>query len=255
LRCSATICGSTRVKTNRTEALLKHQGIVFRVGKDGRSDCHRAVETGRVVAMHVDISSPKVFRSEYTGWPDPWDIGKSSYEASRNCSTLKALAGQRYTRALEVGCSSGALTQSLSARCDFVEASDASTAWAQEARERCRAFKNVRIQNARLPQAMPTGVFDLIILSEVGFDFNPIELSDLGSILVKRLVPGGILLAVHRLGQAENHQMSGDAIHELLNGIPGLARLMSFRHAAPKDQSFRIERWIRSKNPAPSYAH
>ena len=57
---------------------------------------------------------------------DPWSVDDSWYEERKRDLTLAALPRRRFRRALEVGCSIGALTARLAERCDEVLALDES---------------------------------------------------------------------------------------------------------------------------------
>jgi len=71
---------------------------------------------------------------------DPWNFATDAYERSRYESLLSALAGQRYHRAFEPGCSIGVLTASLAPFCDELLAIDLSETAISHARRRCAVY-------------------------------------------------------------------------------------------------------------------
>ena len=58
---------------------------------------------------------------------DPWDVD-GWYERRKRAITLASLPREHYGRALEVGCSVGALAVDLAGRCDALVAVDSSAA-------------------------------------------------------------------------------------------------------------------------------
>jgi SAM-dependent methyltransferase len=188
--------------------------------------------------MPEDPTSEEFFETKYQRAADPWHFATSAYEQDRYAAILRALPRQRFRRAFEPGCSIGILTEKLAVFCDEVEAMDISATAVARTWARCRAFGNVTVTHGALPNAVPGGAFDLIVLSEVGYYFHRAALTTLLSELVGRLTRDGVLLAAHWLGCSTDHLLSGDQIHELIGTIPGLAHAAAQRH-----QGFRIDIW------------
>jgi SAM-dependent methyltransferase len=190
--------------------------------------------------MISDTSSREFFEKKYEQDPDPWKFASSDYEQSRFDITIRALTNRVYQRAFEPGCSIGMLTRRLAAVCYRVEAMDISPTAAREAQQRCKSFRNVHILCGHFPAVIPSGQFDLVVFSEIGYYFNEVRLERAARKIVGRLEKGGDLLAVHWLGASEDHRLSGDKVHEILAGVRGLNHYYSERHPA-----FRLDRWER----------
>lgn len=191
--------------------------------------------------MKPHATSQEFFESKYRDNPDPWAFASSEYEKERYQVTFEALGRQRYKRAFEPGCSIGILTARLATICDQVEASDISSTAVELARGRCRGLSNVSVSQGELPGVIPAGNFDLIVLSEIGYYFAEEQLQRLGERLVRRLLKGGTLLAVHWLGHSEDHVLHGDRVHEILRALAGMTPVQSERYAG-----FRLDRWRRA---------
>jgi SAM-dependent methyltransferase len=185
-------------------------------------------------------SSEQFFEQKYAAAADPWAFATSAYELERYQTIIRALSGRRYKRAFEPGCSIGILTCDLADLCDRVEAIDISSSAVDRARERCAGFDNVRITHGKLPEAVPSGSFDLIVLSEIGYYFSPEVLLEIASQLLERLTFGGVLFAAHWLGHSPDHQLTGDEVHALLGTVPKMQRTLAERH-----EGFRLELWTR----------
>src|ERR1700760_676889 len=112
------------------------------------------------------------FESRYQAAPDPWHFASSGYELDRYQATLAALGKARYKRAYEPGCSVGVLTAELAQRCDCLIACDLSPTAVARARERCASYDNVCIEVRDAAETPPSGHFDLIVFSELGYYFS-----------------------------------------------------------------------------------
>lgn len=190
--------------------------------------------------MKPNATSPRFFEQKYRHDPDPWHFSTSEYEQCRYAAILNALQDRRYKRAFEPGCSIGVLTVQLARVCDRIEAIDTSATAVKLARRRCAAVVNVELRCGFLPSYFPSGFFDLIVFSEIGYYFDERQLGLLGSRLVGRLSTGGVFLAAHWLGFSDDHRLSGDRVHEILSAIDGLSRWRGQRYAA-----FQLDRWER----------
>jgi len=193
-----------------------------------------------ICAVNKPTTSAEFFDQKYRENPDPWDFARSEYEQSRYGAIIAALGEHQYRRAFEPGCSVGELTSRLAGRCEHVDAMDISAIAIDRAKHRCRELSNVAFHIGGLPHQIPDGEFDLIVFAEIGYYFEEASLQDLGHLLVRRMRTPGTLLASHWLGTSKDHVLSGDRVHEILAGLPGLRLDHSERHVG-----FRLDRWVR----------
>jgi len=189
----------------------------------------------------TDTTSQEFFDRKYREHPDPWNFTSSSYEQGRYEAIYSAISRWHFRRAFEPGCSIGLLTERLALLCDSVEAIDISPTAVELARNRCRHLAQAHFAQGAIPDAIPPGSFDLIVLSEIGYYFTASHLLNLGNLLVSRLEKGGILLATHWLGHSEDHLLSGDSVHQILGSLGGLTHEQEQRH-----ENFRLDRWCRT---------
>jgi cyclopropane fatty-acyl-phospholipid synthase-like methyltransferase len=163
------------------------------------------------------------FEELYGASDDPWDFSTSGYEKQKYDRTLAALGARRFTRALEVGCSIGVFTAMLAPYCGELLAVDASEKAVALARERLSHLANVRVERRTMPEEMPEGPFDLIVVSEVLYYFDrDTMLTVLGS-LQRSLGSGGTLLAVHWRHQTQTYPLQGDEVHGLIRSGTSLS--------------------------------
>jgi hypothetical protein len=154
-----------------------------------------------------DRVRPEFFDDLYSRDPDPWDFETSPYEAAKYAATVAALAGHRFQRGLEIGCSIGVLTAQLVQHVDELVAIDVSEAALERARVR---NPTVRFQRCEIPEQFPDGAFDLTIASEVLYYLDAPALEA----TLDRI--RGTLVAVHWRGPTERYPFTGDEIHERL---------------------------------------
>jgi len=188
----------------------------------------------------MNTTSQEFFEVKYQQNADPWAFAYSDYELERYQATTAALTDRRYQRAFEPGCSIGVLTRLLSTICDQVEAMDIAPSAVSGARERCKDLDNVVVVCGALPEVIPEGSFDLIVLSEIGYYFYEEQLRNLAHDLVERLSLRGVLLAVHWLGSSDDHLLHGDQVHTILGSLNALVHDCSELHTG-----FRLDRWTR----------
>ena len=187
-----------------------------------------------------NTTSQEFFEEKYRRHGDPWEFASAPYEQERYHAICRSLCHRYYNVAFEPGCSIGVLTASLAPLCGQLYASDISPTAVRQASERLSAMPNVILSCGALPEAIPPTNFDLVVLSEIGYYFEPDALHELGRSLIGRIHPQGTLLAAHWLGQSEDHRLGGDAVHEILGSLDGLVLDHSERHTG-----YRLDRWIR----------
>jgi SAM-dependent methyltransferase len=146
------------------------------------------------VGMHIP---DHVFENIYAASSDPYGYSSSDYERKKYSVTLGALSRDRYTKGLEIGCSTGVMTRLLGERCDSLLSVDIVELALQQARQRCAAEHNVRFSRIRVPDAWPAEVFDLIVISEVLYYLTVSELNALAQRLRASLLPSGDIILVH----------------------------------------------------------
>jgi hypothetical protein len=155
--------------------------------------------------------------------PDPWGVD-SFYERRKRALTLASLPREHYRRALEVGCSIGALAVDLAGRCDQLLAVDASDTAVDLARRRTDDADTIEVRRARVPSEWPAGRYDLVSVSEVGYFLTPRELGEVVDLVRRALTDDGHLLLCHWRHQPVGWPLDGPSVHEafLATGAPVL---------------------------------
>ena len=84
--------------------------------------------------------------------------------------------------------------------------------------------RNVELCHWALGQAWPDEMFDLVVLSEVGYYLEPDPARRTIDYAVRHLNPNGSLLAAHRRHPVAEYPATGDEFHALLNDAKGMGR-------------------------------
>ncbi|MEO9325417.1 PIG-L family deacetylase [Nocardioides sp. C4-1] len=147
---------------------------------------------------------------------EPWGAEQRWYERRKRALLLAALPRARYRRAWEVGCSTGALTADLAARCDAVVGTDTSPAALDRARARTSDLPAVQLllRDAARPwdDELPPSGFDLVVVSEVGYFLSPRGLGGLATAIVDGAPHADVVLC-HWRHEVVGWPMDGADVH------------------------------------------
>ena len=144
---------------------------------------------------------------------DPWDVD-SWYERRKRAVTLASLPADHYGRALEVGCSVGALAVDLASRCDRLVAVDGSRHAVDLAARRTAHLDHVDVRRARIPDEWPDGRVDLVSISEVGYFLDPAELAEVVERVHESLTDDGHVLLCHWRHEIVGWPLDGQDVHD-----------------------------------------
>lgn len=155
---------------------------------------------------------------------DPWLFRSRPYELRKRALTIAALPEERYAAVFEPGCSIGLLTAELSARSEHILAMDISPfALARAASE---VPGNVELRQGAIPDEWPSGRFDLIVLSEIGYYLCETDCRRLVELATQSAQD---IIAVHWRHPVDDYPLSGDQVHaifaEVAEGV-GMAHLV-----------------------------
>jgi trans-aconitate methyltransferase len=179
------------------------------------------------------------FDEMYASDPDPWQFESSWYEQRKYALTMAALPEPRYRSAFEPGCSIGVLTSLLAQRCDELLATDLVPDVVELARRRCRTLPGATLEVRPIPEAWPTGPFDLVVLSEIAYYFDRPALDEIMALLLTTVVPGATIVGVHWRGST-NYPLSGDQVHRVIDSYTELESVV--HHVEP---DFVLDVWNR----------
>jgi LmbE family N-acetylglucosaminyl deacetylase len=183
-------------------------------------DRHHA-ETEPVARAH--------FEEMFERSSDPWGYDSVAYEANRFDRTIATLEGRQFENALELGCANGALTARLVEHCASLVATDVSQAALDVARTRLAGSANVTFEQGSLPNEMPNGSFDLIILSDMLYYLGLTGVAALMSKVAERARLDCRIVMTNYLGET-SCALSGEMAAEIaLAHLPGWRRVFADR--------------------------
>jgi LmbE family N-acetylglucosaminyl deacetylase/SAM-dependent methyltransferase len=158
-----------------------------------------------------------VFDAMFDDGPDPWRVLSSRYEERRRDLALSVLRRRHHPRVLELGCSTGVLTSRLAEVAGSVTAVDASARALQVARRIVPT--GVTWVHGAVPEAVPPGPFDLVVLSELGYFLTPLELVRTLAAVRRSLAHDGEVLLVHWQHPTREIPLDGRLVHELAGSV------------------------------------
>ena len=164
-------------------------------------------------------------REDPFGYRDRW------YEARKRDLQLAVLPHPRYARGWEIGCANGELTRALATRCDALLATDLHPRAVEAARQACAPLAHVQVERMEHPRQWPRGMFDLVVVGEMGYYLDAAALDAFADRLATTLAPGALLLACHWLHDFEGRHSTTDAVHARLGAIAGLSSLLRYADA------------------------
>ena len=114
------------------------------------------------------MTDPAYFERMYARSDDPWGFDDHFYERRKRELTVAALPRARFGSALELGSSTGALTEQLLVRVDRIHCVELHPRGVEIARRRLVAdSERVRFEVADLSTWTPAETYDLVVASEV----------------------------------------------------------------------------------------
>ena len=161
--------------------------------------------------------------------PDPWGYETHWYEKRRRALIAALLPGEKLGQVLEIGCSTGLITQMLAARARHVLAIDVSPKAVSLARERLQGLAHVEIVQADITQDWPARSFDQILLCDVAYYLDAGQLSQLARNIRIQASADCVLLLAHWRHPFAQVITSAPAAHDLLAEVTGFARLAGYQ--------------------------
>lgn len=174
---------------------------------------------------------PQHFDALFRDSDDPWQFKTRWYEARKRSLTLACLPAARYAHGFEPGCANGELSAELATRCEQLLVSDGSSRAVELAQTRLAAWPQVQVVQAQLPEDWPDAMFDLMVISELGYFLDAQRLDALADKARASLRSGGTLLACHWRRPIQGCALDGDAVHERLAQQLGWDALTELREA------------------------
>jgi len=198
--------------------------------------------------MRVD---PGSFEDLYRSADDPWAFTTSPYELDKYSTTVANLASPQYSRCFEPACSIGVLTERLALRAAEIVACDGSPTAITRARARLTDTDNVELIAAAIPEWWPSGTFDLIVLSELGYYWDVSGWRDIIRRCIDSLRASGEIIAVHWLGSSPDHVLDGATVHHEMYAQLGPSDL-HLERTVDSDSAvltaFVLDRWTRVRH-------
>lgn len=164
------------------------------------------------------------------GGDDPWRLDTSPYERRRLELILACLGRPHYSTVLEIGCSTGQLTEALAKRADEVIAMDASPKALAVAEGRAGS-DGVRWVLGAAPADLPDVDADLVLLSEVGYFLDGPDLLSTLRAARHRLRPDGEIVVANWRRPTERIPLDGTTVQAQAVAMMDLPRRAHYEDA------------------------
>jgi LmbE family N-acetylglucosaminyl deacetylase len=187
------------------------------------------------------------FESFYARHADPWGFQTRWYEQRKRALLMASLPSRHLGSVLEIGCSTGLITDELAERAAHVLAIDISAAAVDAARKRIGPRPDVTVSRGAVPEHWPAGVFDTVVLSEVGYYLSRDDLERTLELLKAALAEDGCVLACHWRHAVAEHPLTGDEVHAALRAVEAWDTLVHH-----EEEDFVLE--VFTRRPAVSVA-
>lgn len=184
------------------------------------------------------MDTMKYFDSLYEGNDDPWHYQTRWYEARKRQMCLSALPYAHYGHVLELGCGIGVMSVELARRCNRLLCLDGQARAVQLASARLQAASHVEVRQGLIPQDLPDGQYDLIVMSEILYYLQPEQLQQVISWVGRHLQPHGSLLCCHWRYPIDGFALNGNSVHATLQQGLRLDQLVSLN-----DRDFWLDIW------------
>lgn len=155
------------------------------------------------------------FERKYCENLDPWNYESSPFEAFKRAALLRACGPGPFGRALELACGTGVTSRALAPRCLRLTATDSSPTAIAAARRLSHEQPGLTFREGLLPRDLPTGPFDLIVISEILYYLPRRDLARLLTRVERALAPGGRVVLLHHLVDFDDAAVRPRAAHRL----------------------------------------
>jgi 2-polyprenyl-3-methyl-5-hydroxy-6-metoxy-1,4-benzoquinol methylase len=160
---------------------------------------------------------------------DPWGYETHWYEKRRRALIAALLPRETLGQVLEIGCSTGLITQLLAPRARHVLAVDVSSKAVSLARQRLQGLAQVEIVQADITQDWSARSFDHILLCDVAYYLSEAQLGQLARNIRIQASADCVLLLAHWRHPFAQVITSAQAAHDLLGDVTGFHRLAGYQ--------------------------
>ncbi|WP_279482489.1 class I SAM-dependent methyltransferase [Aureimonas sp. SK2] len=184
------------------------------------------------------------FEAKFQASGDPWNYRTSAFEAAKRRVLLRACGPVRLGRGLELACAIGETSRALASRCLTLTATDGAPTALDTARRLTPPALRIDYRHAVLPQGVPRGPFDLVVVSEIAYYLSARDLDRLARRLARTLAPGGRIVVLHHVVPFDDTaQAPARAQERLCRALAGsMPRVVHRHHGRYAVSAFRRPR-------------
>ena len=159
---------------------------------------------------------------------EPWGADTRWYEERKRSLLLAMLPDRELVRVLELGCSTGVTSVALAARSRELVAIDSSGSAVAAARARLAGVPGVDVREGSVPEDWPSGRFDAVVVSELGYFLHPGALERTVAAVRTCLTDDGVVLLCHWRHPVAGWVLDGVDVHAAFSAVPAWTRLAQY---------------------------
>jgi len=159
---------------------------------------------------------------------EPWGADTRWYEERKRSLLLAMLPDRELGRVLELGCSTGVTSVALAARSRDLVAIDSSGSAVAAARARLAGVPGVDVREGSVPEDWPSGRFDTVVVSELGYFLHPGALERTVAAVRSCLTDDGVVLLCHWRHPVAGWVLDGVDVHAAFSAVPSWTRLAQY---------------------------
>ena len=149
--------------------------------------------------MPGDAITLAEFDARFRADPDPWGTTRKRDEAVKRQAILHALGGGRHGRVWELGSGNGSNSPWLARRAMRLVATDGSAKAVELTAQALDAYPKAEALEGRLPDGVPEGRVDAVVIAEVLYYLTDAQIARLGQRLASALRPRSRVVLAHHL--------------------------------------------------------
>lgn len=153
--------------------------------------------------------------------PDPWGYETHWYEKRRRALIAAMLPDEALGQVLEIGCSTGLITQMLAARASHVLAVDVSARAVALACQRLQGSAHVQVVHADITAHWPGQSFDHILLCDVAYYLSEAQIIQLARNIRIQASAECVLLLAHWRHAFAQVITPAETAHVLMSEVTG----------------------------------
>lgn len=159
------------------------------------------------------------FDSKFQDDPDPWGTFAGRDEARKRTAIKHAIGARSHGRVLELAAGNGSNSQMILRRSLRLIACDGAPTAVALTRQQLSGRPRAQVEQCALPEELPDGRFDLVVVAEILYYLSPASLARLASNFGRLLSSNGSIVMAHHHLRFDDAATQPSGVHERFTGL------------------------------------